>query len=344
MPTRVVALLFGGRSGEHEVSVQSAISVWQAIDRTRYTVIPVAISRSGKWVRGISPVDVAAAGGTVPEPQTGLSAMEALSGVDVVWPILHGPYGEDGTIQGLLEVMDLPYVGAGVLASALGMDKSLAKVVFEQKGFPQAPYLTFLRSFCRQQPAAVLQAVEEKLGFPCFVKPANLGSSVGISKVRSSDELPAALETAAMYDRKIVIEAFVDGREIECSVLGNHQPMASIPGEIIPAAEFYDYEAKYVSQSQLLIPAPLTPKQVAEVQQMAIAAFRAIDCSGLARVDFFLRKTDGALLLNEINTMPGFTAISMYPKLWEASGLSYPCLIDELLTLALERYQETRQG
>jgi len=336
---RTLGILFGGRSGEHEVSIQSAASIWEAADRNKYELVPIAISKAGKWVTGLSPVE---AGTVVPEPEQGDDPTLALSPIDVVFPVLHGPYGEDGTIQGLLEILDKPYVGAGVLASALCLDKAMAKTVFAQHGFPQGPFLVFKRSFCQEQPAAVLRAVEEELGFPCFVKPANMGSSVGISKVHIPDQLADALEVAAAYDSKIVIEAFIDGREIECSVLGNDQPMASVPGEIVPAAEFYDYQAKYVDDSELIIPAPLTPKQVADIQSLAVQAFQAVDCSGLARVDFFLRRQDGQILINEINTMPGFTRISAYPKLWEASGLSYPRLIDELVALALERHAEKR--
>ncbi len=338
---RVIGLLYGGRSGEHEVSVQSAASIWQAADRARYQVIPIAISKSGRWRRGIAPHEVIALGGSVPEPLESENPMAVLHDIDIVFPVLHGPFGEDGTIQGLLEMLGKPYVGAGVLASAIGMDKAMMKTVYAQHGFPQAPWLVFSRQYCRQQPAAVFRSVEQHLGFPCFVKPANMGSSVGISKVHSPEGLPGAISLATQFDRKIVIEAFVDGREIECSVLGNEQPQASVPGEIVPAAEFYDYQAKYASDSQLLIPAPISPKQVAEVQQLAIAAFKAIDCFGLARVDFFLQKSDGKLVINEINTMPGFTRISMYPKLWEASGLPYPRLIDELITLAFERHNES---
>lgn len=340
MARRTLGVLFGGRSAEHEVSVQSAASIWQAADRNKYELVPIAISKTGKWVAGLSPLAALAEGDAVPEPEQWLDPAAALAEVDVAFPVLHGPYGEDGTVQGLLEVLDKPYVGAGVLASSLCLDKAMAKLVFAQCDFPQGPFLTFQRNYCRKQPAAVLRAVEEQLGFPCFVKPANMGSSVGISKVHIPDRLPQALELAAMYDSKIVIEAFIDGREIECSVLGNDEPMASVPGEIVPAAEFYDYQAKYVSESQVLIPAPLTPKQVADVQQLALSVYKAVGCSGLARVDFFLRHADGQLLINEINTMPGFTRISAYPKLWEASGLAYARLIDELVVLALERYTE----
>ncbi len=341
---KTLGLVFGGRSGEHEVSVQSAASVWQAADRNRYHLVPIAISKSGRWISGLSPLAVLESGQAVPELSSSVCPQTALDGIDAVFPLLHGPYGEDGTIQGLLEVLDKPYVGAGVLASAIGMDKAMAKSLFEQRGFPQGPWRVFSRRHCLHRPAEVLRVVEEQLGFPCFVKPANLGSSVGISKVRIPDELPPALALAGSYDRKIVVEAFVDGREIECSVLGNDEPQASVPGEIVPGAEFYDYQAKYVrGDSQLLIPATLTPKQVAEVQRLAVQVYQAIDCSGLARVDFFLRRSDGRVLVNEINTMPGFTRISMYPKLWEASGLPYPRLIDELVNLAFERHAERQE-
>lgn len=344
MATKTLGLIYGGRSGEHEISVQSAASVWQAADRNRYRLVPIAISRSGRWISGLSPLAVLESGQTVPEPTANICPQVALEEVDVVFPLLHGPYGEDGTMQGLLEILNKPYVGAGVLASAVGMDKAIAKRLFEQRGFPQGPFRVFSRRHCLHRPAEVLRVVEDQLGFPCFVKPANLGSSVGISKVHIPDELPHALALAGNYDRKILVEAFVDGREIECSVLGNDEPQASVPGEIVPAAEFYDYQAKYVrSDSQLLIPAALTPKQVAEVQRLAVQVYQTVDCSGLARVDFFLRRTDGQVLVNEINTMPGFTRISMYPKLWEASGLPYARLIDELVNLALERHADRRQ-
>lgn len=343
MARRKLGVLFGGRSAEHEVSVQSAASIWRAADQEKYEVVPIAISKSGRWRAGLSPLEVLTTGDSVPESERYQDPVTALANVEVAFPVLHGPYGEDGTVQGLLEILDIPYVGSGVLASSLCLDKAMAKLVFAQCGFPQGPFLVFQSDDCREKPATVLRAVEDQLGFPCFVKPANMGSSVGISKVHIPDRLPQALDLAANYDSKIIIEAAIDGREIECSVLGNDAPVASVPGEIRPAAEFYDYQAKYVSDSQVIIPAPLTPKQVAEVQRLALSAYKATGCSGLARVDFFLRKVDEKFLLNEINTMPGFTRISAYPKLWEASGLAYSQLIDELVVLALERYHE-RQG
>lgn len=340
MTRRKLGVLFGGRSAEHEVSVQSAASVWRAADLNKYELVPIAISKSGKWRAGLSPVEVLATGDSVSESELYQDPAAALADVEIAFPVLHGPYGEDGTVQGLLEILDIPYVGSGVLASSLCLDKAMAKIVFAQCGFPQGPFLVFHSNDCREKPAVVLKAIEEQLGFPCFVKPANMGSSVGISKVHIPDHLPQALDLAATYDSKIVIEASIDGREIECSVLGNDEPAVSVPGEILPAAEFYDYQAKYVSDSQVIIPAPLTPKQVAEVQRLALSAYTATGCSGLARVDFFLRKTDEEFLINEINTMPGFTRISAYPKLWEASGLAYQQLIDELVVLALARHQE----
>jgi len=342
VPRRRLGVLFGGRSAEHEVSVQSAASIWRAADRDKYEMVPIAISKTGKWFSGLDPLQVLAQGDSVPELEQEKDPVSVLADIDVAFPVLHGPFGEDGTIQGLLEILDIPYVGSGVLASSLCLDKAMAKQLFAHFGFPQTPFLVFGRNYCQENPAGVLRAVEEQLGFPCFVKPANMGSSVGISKVHIPDCLPEALELAATYDSKIVIEAFVDGREIECSVLGNEEPVVSVPGEIVPAAEFYDYEAKYVSDSQLIIPAPLTPKQVAQVQQLALSAYKALGCNGLARVDFFLRKADGQFLINEVNTMPGFTRISAYPKLWEASGLTYARLIDELIVLALERHAEKR--
>ncbi|MDE3153933.1 MAG: D-alanine--D-alanine ligase [Acidobacteriota bacterium] len=273
------------------------------------------------------------------------NARVAALGLDVVFPVLHGPYGEDGTVQGLLELADLPYVGAGVLASAVGMDKAVMKLVFTAAGLPIADSLTVLRREWRADPAATAARVLARLPLPVFVKPANLGSSVGISKVKTPGALDAALALAASYDRKIVVEAAVPlAREIECGVIGNDEPEASVPGEIIPSREFYDYEAKYLDDgSRTIIPAPITPAQTAEVQRLAVGAFRALDASGFARVDFLLDGASGALYLNEVNTLPGFTTISMFPKLWEASGLPYPALLDRLIALALERHADKQQ-
>ena len=383
-----VGVLFGGRSGEHEVSLLSAASVLKAIDRTKYDVVPIGISKEGHWLtsresqkllngdgvagnprhlRAGDPENtpgaaVLAKGDAVivpPEPQgqhhslipfeSGASERrpthQAID-VDVIFPVLHGTFGEDGTIQGLLELAGIPYVGAGVLGSAAGMDKDVMKRLFAAAGLPIVKHVTVLRSQWEKEPKRVTKEVEAKLKYPVFVKPANLGSSVGISKAHDRKELAPAMDLAASYDRKIIIEQGVGGkkkkaREIECSVLGNDEPQASVAGEIVPIKEFYDYAAKYLDEgSELLIPAKLSKKQTKEVQEMAIAAFKAVDCSGLARVDFLLDPTSEKLYLNEINTMPGFTAISMYPKLWAASGLEYPKLIDRLLELAMERHED----
>ncbi|HEX2953947.1 MAG TPA: D-alanine--D-alanine ligase [Bacillota bacterium] len=355
-----VGLIFGGRSGEHEVSVLSAKSVMEAMDPAKYEVFPIGITKKGEWLPGISPLRLAAEqklevlpGETEPR-STEMLTLENTKGqilgglsrnLDVIFPILHGPYGEDGTMQGLLELAGIPYIGGGVLASALGMDKALMKVVFQQEGLPIGDYLAVLRHDWEKTPDTILADVEEKIGYPCFIKPANLGSSVGISKAHNRDELKKALDHASAFDRRIVVEAFIDGREVECSVLGNDDPIASVPGEVVPCAEFYDYEAKYVlNDSKLIIPANL-PKETAEtVRALAVRAFKSVDCAGMARVDFFVTHRDGRVIINEINTLPGFTRISMYPKLWEASGIGYAELIDRLIQLAIERYQDRQRN
>jgi len=315
-----VGVIRGGRSGEHEVSLRSAESILNAIDREKYDVVPITITHEGRW----EPFIIS------PDPS-------AERVVDVVFPIVHGTYGEDGTIQGLFELANLPYVGAGVMGSAVGMDKDVMKRLFRDAKLPVVDYWTV----DKQNLDSFLQAEINKLPYPVFVKPANLGSSVGITKAHCAEELPAALQTAAEYDRKIVIERGVDAREIELSVLGNDEPIASVPGEIIPSREFYDYNAKYVdNNSGLLIPAPLNNGHVKKAQQLAIDAFKALECSSMARIDLFLERPTGKFYVNEINTLPGFTSISMYPKLWEASGISYPQLIDRLITLAIERHDE----
>src|SRR5215468_3244936 len=315
-----VGVIRGGRSGEHEVSLRSAESILKAIDRNKYDVVPITISHEGRW-----------------EPFTISPDPSAQPPVDVVFPIVHGTYGEDGTIQGLFELANLPYVGAGVLGSAVGMDKDVMKRILRDSGLPIVDYWTVRKSDLH----SFLQDNINSLPYPVFVKPANLGSSVGITKAHSPEELPAALQTAAEYDRKIVVERGIDGREIEISVLGNDDPIASVPGEIIPSREFYDYNAKYVDDnSRLLIPAPLTELQVNDARRLGISAFKVLECSGMARVDFFLERSSGKFYVNEINTLPGFTSISMYPKLWDASGISYPQLIDRLITLAIERHTE----
>jgi D-alanine-D-alanine ligase len=376
-----VGVIYGGRSGEHEVSLASAASVFAHLDRSRYEPIPIRIDKDGRWVVAERPPQVMKAADTIeqarlesgrqlrdarevhliarPSAETMLAIDRKASGasgddtqalvtgvgLDVIFPVLHGPYGEDGTVQGLLELANIPYVGCGVLASAVGMDKVMMKVVFAARGLPICDYAVVRKSDWVKDREGLTKSVIEQLGFPVFVKPANLGSSVGISKAKDRDELIAAIDLAAEFDRKIIVEAGVpDAREIECAVLGNDDPIASIAGEVIPSREFYDYEAKYLDDaSRTEIPADLTPAQLAEVQRLSREAFLAIDGSGLARVDFLLSRRDGQLLLNEVNTLPGFTTISMYGKLWEASGLSYPDLLDRLIALALERHT-AKQG
>jgi len=387
-----VGILFGGRSGEHEVSLLSAASVLNAIDKDKYEVVPIGITRDGRWLtaehaenllqgklvlepRNLRAGDpdtttsaaVLARGEAVivpPEPvhrqrglvpfQTDAAMMRRASdraiNVDVIFPVLHGTFGEDGTIQGLLELADIAYVGAGVLGSAAGMDKDIMKSLFIAAGIPIVKHVTILRSMWEKDPKKVQKLMESKLTYPVFVKPANLGSSVGISKAHNRKELGPAIEEAAKFDRKIVIEQGVGGkkekaREIECSVLGNDGPVASVPGEIVPGKEFYDYRAKYVDEgSQLIIPAKLTNAETKKVQELAVAAFQAVDCSGLARVDFLMDPKTRKIFLNEINTMPGFTAISMYPKLWAASGLEYADLIDRLIQLGIERHEDKKKN
>jgi D-alanine-D-alanine ligase len=393
-----VGILFGGRSGEHEVSLLSAASVLKAIDRSRYEVVPIGITKQGRWLvsgdaerlltgdfpdtgtlRAGDPQHTAPAallakgqgvivppmpaaeggrGGTlVPfeREASSISPAHDVLQLDVVFPVLHGTFGEDGTMQGLFELAGLAYVGSGVLGSATGMDKEVMKRLFLAAGLPITKHVTFLRHEWQQGPKKVIAKLEAALKYPLFVKPANLGSSVGISKAHDRKELGPAIDLAAGFDRKIVVEQAVGGRgnrnkmgkarELEVAVLGNDEPKASVVGEIVPGKEFYDYEAKYLSEgSQAIIPAKLTKKQSQQVQAMALDAFRACDCAGLARVDFLLEAGDsGRLYLNEINTMPGFTSISMYPKLWEASGMKYRDLISRLIELALERKAEQEQ-
>src|SRR5580700_3609326 len=396
-----VGILFGGRSGEHEVSLLSAASILNAIDKTKYEVVPIGITKDGRWLtaehaerllrgkgeeyageggrstpragqlRAGDPeatpgAAVLATGASVvvpPEParrdgglapfQTDANLRRAADraiNVDVIFPVLHGTFGEDGTIQGLLELADLAYVGAGVLGSAAGMDKDIMKSLFRAAGLPIVKHVTVLRSQFESAPTKVNKLVESKLRYPVFVKPANLGSSVGISKAHDRKELGPAIEEAAKFDRKIVIEEGVGGkknkaREIECSVLGNDEPVASVPGEIVPVKEFYDYNAKYLDEgSELIIPAKLTRAETKKVQELAVRSFKAVDCSGLARVDFLMDAKTRKTYLNEINTMPGFTAISMYPKLWAASGLEYSELIDRLIELGRERHADKKRN
>jgi D-alanine-D-alanine ligase len=376
-----VGILFGGRSGEHEVSLLSAASVLAAIDRSKYYVVPIGITKEGRWVaaghaerllgsggsgkhlragdpEATQPAAVLRKGESVlvpPVPSEALVPFEREAGavatpspeqvlsVDVIFPVLHGTFGEDGTIQGLFELAGMAYVGSGVLGSAAGMDKDTMKRLFQSAKLPIVKWVTFLRGEWEKSPKKVRAKIEAALKYPVFVKPANLGSSVGISKVHNAKELAAAIDLAAQFDRKIVVEQGVGGkgkaRELEVAVLGNDEPEASVVGEVVPGKEFYDYEAKYLSEgSDLIVPAKLTKQQTKQVRAMAVAAFRACDCAGLARVDFLMDPGKaGRIWVNEINTLPGFTSISMYPRLWAASGVPYPKLIDRLIALAMER-------
>lgn len=338
-----VALLFGGRSGEHEVSIRSAASIAAALDRLRYAVIPVAIAKSGEWLDPAASADLLGAecGPLETDAKPSFSRQPGASaGFDVVFPALHGTFGEDGTLQGFLELGETPYVGSGVLGSACAMDKDVMKRLFHERGLPTVEHVCLRRGERR----ANIEAVERRFAYPLFVKPANLGSSVGISRATDRGELDAALDLAGAFDRKIVVEPEITGREIECSVLGNDSPQASLPGEIVTSGGFYDYETKYLADTaELAAPAALDAEQTAAIQRLAAAAFQAVECAGLARVDFFLEQATGRILLNEINTMPGFTSISMYPRLWAASGLSYPALLDRLIELAEEAWAQRRQ-
>ena len=356
-----VGILFGGRSAEHEVSLESARNVIAAADPQKYEIVPIAITKEGRWRAGVLPPGSPAIPALPGIPKEGVevipaasptdggplvpifqgAALPSLGPLDVIFPVLHGTFGEDGTVQGLLELAGIPYVGAGVLGSAVGMDKEVMKRLFHERGLPIVPYLVVRRVDIQVNARSVCAAVVKHFPYPVFVKPANMGSSVGVSKARNRKELEKALETAADYDRKIIVEKAVAAREIECAVLGNDDPIASLPGEVIPAGEFYDYSAKYIEDTaRLLVPAPLTPAQVKRVQSLAVQAFQAVECAGMARVDFFLEKKTGRIYVNEINTIPGFTAISMYPRMWEASGLPYAQLIDRLIELAIKRHRE----
>jgi len=356
-----VGVIFGGRSGEHEVSLRSAKSIINALDKNKYEVIAIGITKAGNWLTsnaalGLLPEalmsdprteSVALVGAPTHQGLVRLSGEHLLSGekLDVIFPVLHGTYGEDGTIQGLLDLADIPYVGCGVLASSTGMDKVVMKKLFVANGLAVGKFTWCLRSNWGKNRQTILTHIEQEIGFPAFVKPANLGSSVGISKAKNLAQLEEAIDLAAKYDRKIIIEKGINAREFEISVLGNDSPIASLPGEVIPGAEFYDYNDKYIdNKTQFEIPAKFPTERIEEIQKLAIQAFQAIDGSGLARVDFFLDRDTGELLLNEINTMPGFTSISMYPKLWEASGVGYVELIDRLIELAIERHKEKSQN
>ncbi|MPY89567.1 MAG: D-alanine--D-alanine ligase [Luteitalea sp.] len=376
-----VGIIYGGRSGEHEVSLASAAAVFAHLDRAKYEAVPIRIERDGRWALADEPPTSSSAAEvieqarlghahparplrevhmpprpsgdtiiTIERPHERLStvaddrALVSGLGLDVVFPVLHGPYGEDGSVQGLLELANVAYVGSGVLASAVGMDKVVAKLVFAARGLPISEYVAVARRRWLAEPTAVVAEIVERLAFPVFVKPANLGSSVGITKASDVVSLEDGLRVAAAFDRKILVEAAVpDAREIEVAVIGNDEPEASMPGEIVPSREFYDYDAKYLTPSQEIIPAPITPEQADEVRGLAVEAFRAVDAAGFARVDFLLGRTSGALYLNEINTIPGFTTISMFAKLWAASGVEYPALLDRLVALASERHAEKQK-
>jgi D-alanine-D-alanine ligase len=364
-----IGVIFGGRSGEHEVSIRSAASVIEAIDRRKYDVLPIAISREGKWLSPaeasqLLPANTQSLVPSQPDsgPQeavailgdpshTGLVSFDRADGtlssrkLDVVFPVLHGPFGEDGTVQGLLEMADIPYVGCGVLASACGMDKVAMKLLFLQAGLPMCQYVWFLRSQWQNDRARIIKSILRKPRLPCFVKPANLGSSVGVSRADDKVSLERAVDLAAQYDRKIVVEEAVDAREIECAVIGNNEPKASLPGEYVvydESAKFLDYNEKYTKTGhvEFVVPAPISKPLASRLQRMAVQAFQSIDGSGLARVDFFLKRDSKELLVNELNTMPGLTEVSGYPKMWAASGLSYSRMLDVLVELALERHRE----
>ncbi|HAJ33054.1 MAG TPA: D-alanine--D-alanine ligase [Candidatus Atribacteria bacterium] len=359
-----VGIIFGGRSGEHEVSFCSASSIIKAIDKDKYTVVPIGITKEGRW---ISPQDseLALQSGKIEGKNTvillndsfskslvcidnnqRLDKSSALEKLDVIFPVLHGPYGEDGTVQGLLELADIPYVGAGVAASAISMDKDLMKIIFQQKGLPILKWMTIKRREWQKDKEKILSLVQDDFEYPLFVKPTNLGSSVGITKVRKKEELEKAIDLASSYDRKILIEEGLEEvREIECGVLGNDEPQTSVVGEVRPAGEFYDYDSKYIDKkTQLIVPADLPDGVSKVVQQIALHAFKAVDAAGMARVDFFVSKKENKIYLNEINTIPGFTSVSMYPRLWQATGIPYPELIDQLIQLALERHQDKSQN
>jgi D-alanine-D-alanine ligase len=385
-----IGIIFGGRSSEHEVSRASAESVIRNIDRSKYDVVMLGITKDGRWLSYDGPVDRIGSGEwqAIAEKsamdrlasqavmdgssaaaekdgvqcsvgvETGLTAdsnsargiLKAAGAedkdrtIDVVFPVLHGCNGEDGTIQGLFELAGIPYVGAGVLGSALGMDKAYSKIIFEKEGIPQGKYLAFSRKEIDRELDRIIAGVESLLTYPCFVKPSNAGSSVGVSKAHDRSELVDALHFAAKYDRRIMVEEFIDGKEVECAVLGNDDPIASTVGEVVPCNEFYDYKAKYMdNNSAVIIPANLPDATIRKIREYAVKAFKALDCAGLSRVDFFVHKETGEVYINEINTLPGFTSISMYPKLWEASGIPYGELIGRLIELALERHEDNRR-
>lgn len=367
-----IAVIFGGQSSEHEVSRVSAQSVISNLDKNKYEVVMIGVTKSGKWMTYEGPVEKLGTGEWQAIAETNRTNIKKLAqeseikfledslenslgqilkvtrddmedrAIDVIFPVLHGANGEDGTIQGLFELADIPYVGSRVLGSALAMDKYYAKVVFERENLPQGRFLVFSKKQIINNIDQAIKQVEEMFTYPCFVKPCNSGSSVGVSKARKREELVEALNFALNYDRRILVEEFIDCYEVECAVLGNDEPIASTVGEIIPSNEFYDYEAKYSSEStsQIIIPARLPLKTIEKIREYAVKAFKALDCAGLARADFFVQKETGQIYINELNTIPGFTQISMYPKLWEASGITYSELLDRLIELAVEKHKE----
>lgn len=341
-----LGLLYGGKSAEHQVSLRTAMAVIGALDHNKFDIYPIYISETGEWNKGaqltgsVDSVDqLKFTGNGTSALSSDLFQTEDGQSFDVIFPLLHGPNGEDGTVQGFLELLNLPYVGNGVLASSAGMDKVVMKNIFAQAGLAQVKYVSFIKSEWSSAPVAAYEQVEKELGFPCFVKPANLGSSVGISKCTNRAELETAFEEAFLFDRKVIIEEGVTAREVEVAVLGNDNPECSVAGEIVPKKDFYDYKAKYEDDNTaLIIPAEITNDEYAQLKEMAVKAFKALDCSGLVRADFFLTK-EGKGLINEVNTMPGFTPVSMFPLLWNQSGLEYPALIERLVELAIERYE-----
>src|SRR5258708_5837831 len=362
-----VGLVFGGRSGEHEVSLASANSVMANLDKNKYEIVPIAITKAGTWLLGKEPSLLTSAQQHVQEnavheqstavtltgdptlrrliPLHGNEHLRENGNLDVIFPVLHGTYGEDGTLQGLLEMANVPYVGCGVLGAALGMDKEKMKMVFQAVGLPNVHYLVYRRNEWERSPETIMDAIEQRLSYPCFINPVNLGSSVGINKAHNRVELEHAMNVAAEFDRKIIIEHGINCRELECAVLGNDEPIASVVGEVIASNEFYDYNAKYIdNKSEVVIPAEISQATAEEVRRQAVTSFLALDLSGLARVDFFLDKESGQVYINEVNTMPGCTQISMYPKLWEASGLSYRELLDRLIELAIERHEDKQRN
>ena len=361
-----VGLIYGGRSGEHEVSLASSHAVMGNLDTEKYEIVPLGITKEGSWLLGTEPSQLIAAQQNAAEEPASQTTAVTLTGdpslrhlisvqsgsdlgsqgaLDVIFPVLHGTYGEDGSLQGLLDMANIPYVGCGVLGAALGMDKEKMKMIFQAAGLPIVDYLVFRRNEWERAPESILDDVEQRVGYPNFVKPANLGSSVGINKAHNRQELEHAIKVAAEYDRKIVVEHGINCREFECAVLGNDEPLASVVGEIIASNEFYDYRAKYIDgKSRAVIPADIPQEAAEEIRRQSIKAFAALDLNGLARVDFFMAKETGKVYINEVNTMPGFTEISMYPKLWAASGLPYPQLLDRLIELAIERHEDRQRN